>query len=66
MNREGGGPAVEALIARVRRDHQELAEPLDFGCPRVEVGTDCGYDPVVADVVAAVETAYRLAPLGPV
>ena len=59
MSREGGGPEVEALIARVRSDHNELAEPLDFGCPRVEVRTDCGYDPAFADVVAAVEAAHR-------
>jgi hypothetical protein len=59
MNREGDGLEVEALIARVRRDHHELAQPLDFGCPRVEVRTDCGYDPAFADVVTAIEGAYR-------
>jgi predicted kinase len=30
INQEGGGPRAEALIARVRRDYQELAEPLEF------------------------------------
>jgi hypothetical protein len=65
INQDASGPEVEALIARVRRNYPELAEPLDFGCPRVEVQTDCGYDPVFADVVAAVEAAYRLAALGP-
>ena len=65
INQEGRGPHVEALIARVRRDYPELAEPLDFGCPRVEVRTDCGYDPAFAYVVAAVEAAHRLAALGP-
>ena len=61
MSREGGGPEVEAFIARVRQDFHELAEPLDFGCPRVEVNTDCGYAPALADIAAAIEMAYRLA-----
>ena len=60
MSREGGGPEVEAFIARVRRDYQALAEPLDFGCPRVDVSTDCGYEPALADVVSAIDAAHHL------
>ncbi len=65
MSREGGGPEVEAFIARVRRDYHELAEPLDFGCPRVDVRTDSGYDPALADVVTAIEAAHHLCDPGP-
>jgi AAA domain len=60
MSREGGGPEVGAFIARVRRDYQALAEPLDFSCPRVDVRTDCGYEPALADIVSAIEAAHHL------
>jgi hypothetical protein len=56
---EAIGPGTQALLERVRRDHRELTEPLDFGCPRVDVSTDRGYDPALAHVVAAIEAAYR-------
>ena len=65
MSREGGPvPEVEALMARVRRDYCELAEPIDFGCPRVDVRTDDGYDPVLAEVVNAIEAAQHVAEMG--
>jgi hypothetical protein len=59
MSRQGDGSLTEELVGRVHLGHQEMAEPLDFGCPRVEVSTDHGYEPPLADVVAAVEAAYR-------
>jgi hypothetical protein len=55
---------VEVLIARVRRDYRGLAEPLDFGCPRLEVRTDDGYDPALAEVMIAIEAEYRVAEVG--
>ena len=61
MSREAAGPEAEGLIVRVRRDYRELSEPLDFGCPRLEVRTDDGYDPALADVVTAIEAEYRVA-----
>jgi hypothetical protein len=61
----GRRSAVEAFIARVRRDYQALAEPLDFGCPRVDVRTDSGYDPALADIVSAIEAAHHLCDPGP-
>jgi hypothetical protein len=64
MRQEGGGSEVGVLIARVRRHYYELSEPLDFGCSRVDVMTDCGYDPALADVVSAIESAYRAAVVG--
>ena len=33
MSREGGGPEVEALIARVRGHYHELSEPLELQLP---------------------------------
>lgn len=60
MSREGSGPELEAFIARIRRDYHLLADPLDFGCPRVEVSTDCGYEPALVDVVSAIEAAHHL------
>jgi AAA domain len=59
MSREGRGPELEAFVARVRLDYQALAEPLDFGCPRVDVRTDSGYEPALADVVSAIEAAHH-------
>ncbi len=59
MRRQGDGPVTEELVGRVQLGYQAMAERLDFGCPRVEVSTDDGYQPALADVVAAVEAAYR-------
>ena len=43
----------------VERGYQEMSEPIDFGCPRIEVSTDDGYEPAFVDIVAAAEAAYR-------
>jgi hypothetical protein len=37
-----------------------VSEPLDFGCPRVDVMTDCGYEATLADVVSTIEAAHHL------
>jgi predicted kinase len=62
MQRYGGGPVVEERIRRVRRDYDELAQPLEFGCPRVDVSTFSGYEPALAEVVLAIEAEHRAAP----
>ena len=62
MQRYGGGPVVEERIRRVRRDYDELAQPLEFGCPRVDVSTFSGYEPALAEVVLAIEAEHRAVP----
>lgn len=73
--------AADRWEARLRQEDPDLAElaieriswvfdvatdPLEFGCPRIEVDTTDGYSPDVDDLIRMVETEHDSTALTPV
>lgn len=52
-------PEANAVIERGRAIHEEVTEPLDFNCPRIEVDTQDGYKPDLRHLMAAIESAHH-------
>ena len=53
-----GENRLNTLTPLVNRLNEELAEPLDFGCPVFIVDTDDGYDPSLEILVAEIDSIY--------
>lgn len=52
--REGRQEAeIAGMVATVETQQSRVVEPLALGCPRYEVDTTDGYDPPLADLIAA-------------
>ena len=49
-----GDRRLAKLATLVKRLQQELAEPLDFGCPTMVVSTLNGHRPTVNDIAAII------------
>jgi predicted kinase len=52
------GDAAEALIEPRRHVNDIARQPLDFGCPRIEVDTTDGYRPTMSEIVRQIEQAH--------
>lgn len=52
------GERAEAEIERLRWVHEVATEPLDFGCPRLEVDTTDGYEPEINQLITSIERLH--------
>lgn len=48
-----------AIVERVRRQRDEMANPLPLGIPVIEVDTTSGYDPPLAELIAQIGVARQ-------
>jgi hypothetical protein len=56
---EQHGAAAQAVIDARRHVHDLAREPVDFGCPRIEVDTTNGYAPTFPEIVQRIELLHR-------
>jgi hypothetical protein len=52
------------LFAQAERNTALWTDPLDLGCPRIEVKTTDGYDPTISEVVAWMDRGPAAVPAG--
>ncbi|HSX17600.1 MAG TPA: AAA family ATPase [Patescibacteria group bacterium] len=56
MNRRGGPPDwLEDYMPKLKKIYPDTAEPLDLGCPLIEVDTTNEYAPTLDDIAAQLE-----------
>jgi hypothetical protein len=51
------GSDIDALVDRVRRQRDEMANALPLGVPVIEVDTSDGYDPPIVEIVRLIDAA---------
>jgi hypothetical protein len=52
------GEAADEIIEPRRSVNAAAREPLDFGCPRIDVDTTDGYTPSLREIVRKIERAH--------
>lgn len=53
-----GDGRLASLVPTIRQLSADLSDPLDFGCPVIEVGTDDGYRPTLDSIVSEIDALY--------
>lgn len=63
MARPGGPPAwLEGYMNHLEEIYPLVVDPLDLGCPCIEVNTDDAYDPPVADIAKRITALAKQSP----